>query len=229
MSEAFLIDNVFRPLNDAERKYAPEKIFLCGDQKLLSQGARVSIIGSREASTNGLARARRLAQLLVKEGVTVVSGLARGIDTAAHKAAIQAGGKTIAVLGTPLSQVSPVENKSLQECISREHLLISQFPEGAPVSKGNFPTRNRLMALISDATVIVEAKDGSGTSHQGWEALRLARSLWIPKSAVDDSTLNWPKEFLRYGAQILSDDSLEIFQETLPHRESAPANEAVLF
>ena len=86
---------------------------------------KVSIIGSREASSDGLARARKLAKRLVAMNVTVVSGLARGIDAAAHHAAIDAGGRTIAVLGTPLSQASPKENSALQDLIGREHLLVS--------------------------------------------------------------------------------------------------------
>lgn len=211
-------------------KYAPKIVFTRGDTSLLQpRTTRVSIIGSRDASSEGLRRARRLSKLLAAQGIAIVSGLARGIDAAAHLGAIEAGGRTIAVLGTPLSVAYPKENSSLQEQIAREHLLVSQFPEGIPINKGNFPIRNRLMALITDATVIVEAKDGSGTTHQGWEALRLARPLWIPKSSVDDSSLNWPKEFLKYGAQVLSDDSLEEFQYELPDRQILGSSDAISF
>jgi DNA processing protein len=145
-----------------------------------------------------------------------VSGLARGIDTAAHKAAIEAGGRTIGVIGTPIDVCYPKENQRLQTEIAINHLLISQFAPGTPARKGNFPTRNRLMALLSDATVIVEAQDGSGTTHQGWEALRLARPLWILQSAANNPDLKWPQEFLRYGAQVLSDDSFDDLEDSLP-------------
>lgn len=228
MDESTELEKIFRPLNEAERKFAPSALYVKGDVSLLAKGTRVSIIGSRDSSKEGLARTRKLVKSLVSQGVIIVSGLAKGIDTAAHQTAIDEGGKTIAVLGTPLSQVSPVENRALQNLIGKDHLLISQFQEGKPVSKGNFPMRNRLMALISDATIIMEAKDGSGTTHQGWEALRLARPLWIPKSMADNAELKWPKEFLHYGAEILSDDTLEDLEEDL--REGGAAmNESLSF
>ena len=218
---------LFRPLNDAESKFAPKELYFRGCDTYLSEGVRVSVIGSRKASTEGLKRARKLACILAQKDITVVSGLAEGIDTAAHTGAIECGGKTIAVLGTPLSNYYPKENRALQDKIAKEHLLVSQFKEGTRVFKGNFPTRNRLMALISDATVIVEAKDGSGTEHQGWEALRLARPLWIMKSSVDDPTLNWPAQFIKYGAQVLADDSLDSFFEMLPSGQSSSDYDAI--
>ena len=100
----------------------------------------------------------------------VVSGLACGIDTAAHTAAIESGGKTIAVLGTPLDDTYPQENQALQSLIMAQHLAVSQFAPGAGTQPKNFPVRNRTMALLTDATVIVEAGEKSGTVHQGWEA-----------------------------------------------------------
>src|SRR5207247_10097113 len=99
-------------------------------------------------------------------GIVVVSGLARGVDTEALSAAIAAGGRVIAVIGTPIDKAYPAENKRLQEQIYSEHLLISQFPPGRRVYQSNFPERNKLMAAISDATVIIEAGETSGTLHQ---------------------------------------------------------------
>lgn len=214
--ESIQIQDIFRPLNQAEKKFAPQDITLRGDVSLLLEGGRVSIIGSRTASPQGVARTRRLSRLLVENGVTVVSGLAKGIDTAAHRAAIEAGGRTIAVLGTPINEVYPPENRGLQELIGESHLLVTQFPVGYPVLKKNFPVRNRLMALISDATVIVEASNKSGTIHQGWEALRLARPLYILESAHDPSASSWSSQFLSYGAQILSDESFESLLDSIP-------------
>lgn len=218
--ESIQIQDTFRPLNQAEKKFAPKGITLKGDVTFLSEGGRVSIIGSRAASPEGLARTRRLSRLLVQNGVTVVSGLAKGIDTVAHRAAIEAGGRTIAVLGTPVNEAYPSENRELQEFIGESHLLVSQFPIGYPVLKKNFPVRNRLMALISDATIIVEANNKSGTIHQGWEALRLARPLYILESAQDPSGASWSSKFLSYGAQILSDESFESLLESIPSRKS---------
>ena len=122
----------------------------------------VSIVGTREATSHGRARSSRLARELVRSGAVIVSGLAKGIDTAAHLSAIESGGRTIAVIGTPVSEASPVENGPLQETIWREHLLVSQFAFGSQVHPSNFPQRNRVMAALSDATVIVEADDNSG-------------------------------------------------------------------
>jgi DNA processing protein len=146
----------------------------------------------------------------------VVSGLAEGVDTAAHETALAEGGRTIAVIGTPRDGCFPVRNRSLQERIVREGLVISQFPLGAPIEKKNFPIRNRTMALLTDATVIVEAGESSGTLHQGWEALRLGRLLFLMQSVVEDTTLSWPAEMIRYGAQVLSRENLDIILDEMP-------------
>jgi DNA processing protein len=152
-----------------------------------------------------LRRARKLAAELAKAGVIVVSGLAEGIDTAAHQGALAAGGRTIAVLGTPLDVTYPRQNQELQRQIMTRHLALTPFASGAPVLRSNFPYRNRVMALISDATVIVEAGDASGALSQGWEALRLGRLLFILKSITTVPNLAWPGKMLRYGAQVLTD------------------------
>ena len=135
----------------------------------------------------------------------VVSGLAEGIDTATHQAAIAAVGKTVAVLGTPLDRTYPPQNRQLQQRIAAEHLAISPFPPGSRVLPGNFPLRNRVMALLSDATVIMEAGEASGALYQGWEAIRLGRLLFIPRSVATATDLAWPQKMLRYGAQVLTD------------------------
>jgi DNA processing protein len=171
------------------------RLFFVGDLALVSRRC-VSIIGTREASPHGLARATRLARELVQHGTVIVSGLARGIDTAAHLSAIGNGGRTVAIIGTPLSKASPVENASLQETIWRHHLLISPFPEDRPVSPKNFPERNKVMAALSDATVIVEASNTSGTLHQASECRRLGRWLFIMRAVVENPAITWPKRFL---------------------------------
>lgn len=171
------------------------EVFYAGDIGLLSQRC-VSIVGTREASQDGTARANRLARELVQAGFTVVSGLARGIDTAALTSAIEHGGRTVAVIGTPLSKAYPAENAALQEMIWRDHLLLTPFREGATVFRANFPIRNRVMAAVSDATVIIEASDTSGTLHQAAECQQLGRWLFIAKSVVDDTNVNWPRRFV---------------------------------
>jgi DNA processing protein len=196
-------------LNDVEAKHAPPSLYLAGDESLLLRGPRVSVVGSRKASAEGVRRAQVLARALVQHDMIVVSGLAEGIDRAAHEAAMEAGGHTVAVIGTPLDQYYPSINRALQERIARDHLVVSQFPMGYPVTPKNFPIRNRLMALLTDATVIVEAGEKSGTLHQGWEALRLGRLLFLMESVANDPALSWTKEFIRYGAQVLTRENLD--------------------
>ncbi len=132
----------------------------------------------------------------------------------------------IAVLGTPLDKAYPAKNRELLEAIKRDHLAVSQFPLGYPAKKENFPRRNRTMALISDATVIVEAGEKSGTRSQGWEALRLGRLLFIMRNVADDPGLTWPKEMIGHGAQILSREDLPDVLYDIP---SVTAGGAVAF
>lgn len=200
-------------LNEVESKQAPPSIYLDGHQEILYHTPKISVVGTRKPSELGAKRARKLAWDIAEGGGVVVSGLAQGVDTLAHYAAIEAGGKTIAVLGTGLDIAFPSENAKLLEIIRRDHLAISQFAPGTPAMRGNFPQRNRTMALLSDATVIVEAGKTSGTKHQGWEALRLGRPLFILQSLAD-SGLDWVKEMLEYGARPLTDCS-DLF-EVLP-------------
>ena len=207
---------VLGPLNDVEEKYAPKQLYWAGDLSLLKRGPRVSLVGSRKASPEGLARTRSLVRALVEHHIVVVSGLAEGIDTAAHMAAIEAGGRTIAVLGTPLDQSYPASNAALQASMSIDQLVISEFPAGYSVTPKNVPIRNRTVALLTDATVIVEAGEKSGTVHQGWEALRLGRLLFLLENVARDPSLSWPTKMIHYGAQVLTRDTLPLFVENVP-------------
>jgi DNA protecting protein DprA len=173
------------------------RLFYSGDISVLERPA-VSIVGTREVSDEGWLRARKLSRLLVENDVTVVSGLAKGVDTAALQSAMENRGRVAAVIGTPLEKAYPAENAALQQKIFSDHLLISPFANGERVYKSNFPVRNRVMAAISDATVIIEASDTSGTLHQAAECVRLGRWLFIAKSVLDDKNLTWPAKFLGY-------------------------------
>ena len=170
-------------------------VFYAGNIDLLQRRA-VSIVGTRDVSEDGARRAGRLARELVEAGLVVMSGLAKGVDYFAHSSAVESNGSTVAVIGTPLDKAYPAENARLQELIYREHLLISPFAIGSFVGKSNFPKRNRVMALLSDATVIVEASDTSGTLHQAAECLRQGRWLFIMRNVAEDSSLSWPAKFI---------------------------------
>ena len=210
-------EELLGPLNDVERKYAPRRLYVAGKYTLPLPRPRVAIVGSRNASEAGLETAGDIAKLLVKNGVTIVSGLAAGIDTRAHSTAISEGGRTIAVLGTPLDKTYPSQNAPLQDKIMCEHCTVSQFKPGEPIQRKNFVIRNRTMALISNASVIVEGREDSGTRHQGWEALRLGRPLYLWHSLLKDRTVTWPKKLLDYGAIELAEPKAVL--ENLPPPE----------
>lgn len=197
-----------------ERLLLPHPLYMRGVVALLSGTRRVAIVGRREASREGLLRARRLARELVAHGIVVVSGLAAGIDTAAHRAAIEFGGRTVAVLGTPLDRVYPKENGSLQAQIGADHLLVSQFPRGSRIDGTNYIARNRTMALLSHASVVVECGDTSGSLSQASETMRLGRPLFLLRSAMNDPTLQWPARFASRGAIVLDrvEQILEVLQ-----------------
>lgn len=169
-------------------------VHLAGDASLL-QGTAVAVIGSREVSDAGAERARRVARELALAGV-VVSGLAQGVDTCALRAALDTGGRVVAVIGTPLERAYPHENRRLQERIYRKHLLVSPFAPGSSVEPGSFPQRNRLMAALSDASVIIEAAQHSGTRHQAEECARLGRWLLFARELVDTPGVTWPGDYL---------------------------------
>lgn len=209
------------PLNEVEVKNAPRELYVAGDTTLLRNCAKVAIVGSRDASPEGIRRAKKLAKILVERSIVVVSGLAKGIDTAAHTSALDNGGRTVAVIGTPLEKVYPKENTQLQHRLMKDQLVLSQFASGYPTKPQNFPMRNRVMALVSDATVIIEAGETSGSISQGWEALRLGRALFIAESVVQ--TKSWPATMIPYGARVLSDATIDELFDLLPE----PASEDV--
>jgi DNA processing protein len=166
----------------------------------------VAVVGTRKPTAEGVARARQLARKLVEDDFTIVSGLAEGIDTAAHTSAIDAGGRTIAVIGTPLGHVYPKANAQLQEQIARDYLLISQVPveryesQNFRVNRFFFPERNKTMSALTEATIIVEAGETSGTLIQAKEALKQKRKLFILNSCFERGDLTWPAKFEQEGA-----------------------------
>lgn len=196
--------DVLDELSVLERRRAPKQLFLAGDRSLLRHHPKAAVVGSRQARPAALRRAARLARILAEHDIIVVSGLAAGIDAAAHRAAIAAGGRTIAVIGTPLDRSYPRENAALQAEIAADHLVVSQFPPGHKVERWSFPARNRTMALIADACVIVEAGDSSGALIVGREALRLNRPVFIMKSIMTERPgLSWTREMIDHGARLL--------------------------
>lgn len=171
----------------------------------LVESRSVAVVGTREPTKDGIARATRLVKELVKDNFTIVSGLASGIDTIAHETAIEEGGRTIAVIGTPLSHVYPKDNAELQRKIAREFLLISQVPvkryERQDYRRNRlfFPERNITMSALTEATIIVEAGETSGTLIQARAALNQGRKLFILDNCFRKG-LSWPRKFADKGA-----------------------------
>lgn len=214
-------EELLGPLTDLERRNAPARVFFVGRSELLAHRPRVAVVGARDATEAGLRRTERVAKILAAERLTVVSGLARGVDTVAHQTAIAMGSGTIAVLGGPLDNVQPASNRGLFRTIAESHLAISQFAAGYPILRSNYPQRNRTMALIADASIIIEAGEGSGTLSQGWEALRLGRPLFLLRSVVENESLSWPREMMKYGALVLGEPD-DLF-DVLPYAGSDAA------
>lgn len=191
-------------LRDAENPV--ELLYYRGWWDLIASPKRIAIVGSRNVSEDGIRRTRKLVKLLVHDGFTIVSGLAQGVDTVAHETAIQNGGKTIAVIGTPITEYYPPENKALQDLIADKFLLLSQVPiwryakQDYRSNRLFFPERNATMSAVAQATVIVEATDTSGTLTQARAALQQGRKLFILDSCFRDPKLTWPARFLEKGA-----------------------------
>lgn len=171
------------------------QIHAAGDLSLLER-PRVAIVGARKATQEGRRRAAQLARDCARADIVVVSGLAEGIDHAAHTSAIEHGGRTIAVIGTPLDKVYPAKHGMLQRRIYREHLLLSPFTWGDRFVPSNFPERNRIMARLALATVIIEASDTSGSLHQAVESVQVGHPVFIAAGMLEDPNVTWPKRFI---------------------------------
>lgn len=168
--------------------------FLFGRGQLVQEDAAVSVVGSRKASDRGLQMASAISDALVSMNLTVVAGLAAGIDTAAHHAALNRGGRTVAVIGTGINKHYPAANRHLQEQISEHGLLLSQFWPDAPPQQHNFPMRNAVMSGYGIATVVVEAGEHSGARIQARMAVHHGRPVILTDLVVNNTI--WGKELL---------------------------------
>jgi DNA processing protein len=177
-------------------------IFFKGTLELLERPC-VSVVGTRNPTADGMARAKKVTSILVDLGFVVVSGLAKGIDTVAHRTALECNGLTAAVLGTPIHKIYPAENKVLASEIERQGLILSSALPHEETGRYLFPRRNRLMALLSHATIIIEAGETSGVVHQAAECLKQGRKLLMLKSLVDNAALTWPAGFIKSGAHVV--------------------------
>jgi DNA processing protein len=189
----------------------PDSIFAIGDLGILEMPL-VSIVGTRDATAYGLRTARSIATALAKAGVGIVSGMARGIDAAVHLAALDAGGSTVAVLGTGIDVPYPVGHTELHRIICERGLVISENPPGATAHKGSFPKRNRIIAALGKATIVVEAGHKSGALNTARHALELDRTLAAVPGNIDSPESAGTNLLLRDGAAVIAsvEDALAI-------------------
>ncbi len=188
----------------------PPFLFIRGDYRP-DDSRSVAVVGTRDASPGGLRRGGRMAKLLAEQGVTVVSGMARGIDSAAHNAAMEAGGRTIAVLGTGITKCYPPENRDLAEEIVQHGALVSQFWPTRNPGRDTFPRRNHVTSGISQGTVVIEATSTSGAKMQARLALEHGKKVFLVKSLVTDQT--WAQTYVNKRGAVEVDDVEDVIRQ----------------
>ncbi|MEW6325200.1 MAG: DNA-processing protein DprA [Nitrospirota bacterium] len=195
---------------------------------LEADAAAIAVVGSRRPSHYGQAMAERIGRELSGAGFVVVSGLARGIDAAAHRAALEAGGRTVAVLGCGVDRVYPRENRALQEAIGQRGAVISEFAPGTPPLPGHFPRRNRLISGLALGVVVVEAGDKSGSLITARLALEQGREVFAVPGNVGAGGSVGTNRLIKSGAMLLEgiDDILDAVAAHLDRRSlrRPPAN-----
>ncbi len=189
---------------------APPIVFARGEITA-ADGLAVAIVGTRHATSYGSRQADRIAYGLAKAGVTVISGMARGIDAAAHEGALSGGGRTVAVLGGGLGQIYPAEHVGLADAIAADGAVISEYPPYAKPRGGMFPQRNRIIAALSLATLVIEAPDRSGALITARQAGELGREVLALPGAVTSRASRGTNQLIREGATLVQsvDDVLE--------------------
>ncbi len=211
----------------AQTDQAPRFLYIRGKKSLLYEMRTVALVGSRQASEKAKENTKRLAEILGKNGITVISGLAKGIDVTAHKAALENGYNTIAVIGTNLNQYYPTENKDVQLEIEKRGLIVSQFSPASKTQRWFFPMRNGVMSGLSLATVIMEAGETSGALKQADFALKQGRQILIPESALKIEKITWPAKYEKRGAIVVKNPTevLQILAENNIFKPNKTMNE----
>lgn len=191
--------------------YDPPVVLYVKGEILSEDDAAIAIVGSRIASFYGITTAERLGYELASRGITIVSGLARGIDSAAHKGALKAKGRTLAILGSGILNIYPEEHRELADEISERGAVISEFPMRTIPDKGNFPKRNRIISGLSLGVVVVEAAQKSGALITSEIAMEEGREVFAVPGKVDSITSKGTNKLIKQGAKLAesADDILE--------------------
>ena len=188
----------------------------------------ISIVGSRKTTHYGLESAKKLAYQLAYAGLTVVSGLARGIDTAAHQGALAAKGRTVAVIGSGLMKLYPAENQALAEKIAASGAVLSEFPMSVSPDAQNFPQRNRIVSGWSDGLLVVEAGLNSGALITAGQAAEQGRNVYAIPGQIDKPTSAGSNRLIQQGAKLVMSsadvlDDLELLLPEKPQLQASPA------
>lgn len=198
----------------------PPLLFLRGNTELMNRSS-VAVVGSRHATPQAMRIAHDFGQALSGCGISVVSGMAAGIDTAAHQGALKAGGNTVAVWGTGINRIYPPSNKSLAHQIAGEGLLVSEFPLDTRPLAGNFPRRNRLIAALSQAVLVVEAALESGSLITARLAAEMGREVMAVPGSIDNPHSKGCHKLIKEGAK-LTECLDDILQECPNLLQNAP-------
>jgi DNA processing protein len=191
----------------------PPFLFIRGD--ITEEDLRsVAVVGTRKATATGQRRAEHMARLLVERDVTVVSGLARGIDTAAHRSALDAGGRTIAVIGTGITRCYPAANRELADEIARCGAVVSQFWPDAPGATYTFPRRNVTMSGIAQGTVVIEASNTSGAKMQARIALEHGKKVFLLRSLTEQQ--DWARKYVESRGATMVEDVEDVVRALAP-------------
>ncbi|HXG88071.1 MAG TPA: DNA-processing protein DprA [Vicinamibacterales bacterium] len=194
----------------------PPCLWIRGEAQALSRPG-IALVGSRAATPYGLAMASRLAADLAAAGMTIISGLARGVDSAAHAAALSVGGKTIGVLGCGIDRIYPAEHRELAANMQHAGAVISEFPPGVPPLPHHFPLRNRLISGLSFAVVVVEAPEKSGSLITASAALEQGRDVMVVPGQVTGGRNRGGHLLIRDGAKVV-ESADDILQDLGPER-----------
>lgn len=209
-------------LNDLS--HPPRELFAIGQSAALAK-PRVAIVGTRNSTAYGERITRTLTRALVRGGVSVVSGMARGIDGAAHRTALEERGNTVAVLGTGVDVPYPVGHRLLHRSIGEHGLVLSEHPPGTPAGKGAFPKRNRIIAALAPVTIVVEAGFRSGALNTASQALELGRVVAAVPGPIDSDQSRGSNQLLRDGAVLIAapEDALALLGVSPPKDAPPPS------
>jgi DNA processing protein len=195
----------------------PRELYTIGRVSALAM-PRVAIVGTRNSTAYGERITRTLTRALVRGGVSIVSGMARGIDAAAHRTALEQGGNTVAVLGTGVDVPYPVGHRLLHRTIAEHGLVVSENPPGTKAAQGAFPKRNRIIAALAPVTIVVEAGFRSGALNTASQAIELGRVVAAVPGPIDSDQSRGSNQLLRDGAVLIAapEDALALLGVSLP-------------